>query len=134
MHDVIRNIGDVVDRSLPDGFDFLYQPWRRRTDFHAPNDSRRVSRTEIRIQNVDRRKLAGLTLYVLNVGPLTFYFGLLTDRQFPGNAKMRQAVSAIGRHFDIEHKVIVALTDRINGQTHIGQPVAHFFSRQLCAG
>ena len=42
-HDVIGGVDNVVDRRLPEGFEPLPQPGRRRLNFYAAHDSRRVA-------------------------------------------------------------------------------------------
>ena len=50
---IICNVSDVIDRSLPDLFQPLRQPWRRGRNPDPAHQSGRIARTKIRIANFD---------------------------------------------------------------------------------
>jgi len=50
-HHIIRRIDDIVDTALTDRFEALFEPIRRRADFHTFDISSDVSTTEAWLLN-----------------------------------------------------------------------------------
>ena len=55
------------------------------------------------------------------------------DACFPGDADVRQTVTTIRGHLNIQEKIVATRLKSIYGQTDIRQPVANLFRRQLRA-
>src|SRR5690349_6845159 len=95
MKHEIGDVSDVVDRPLADGFEFLHQPIRRRSNLDSAHDARRISRTQIGIANFNRTELAGLVARVFDLELWTLDFGLFYNRQLTRDADVRQTIAAI---------------------------------------
>ena len=54
VHYIIRNIGDIIDRTFADRLKPLNQPIGRRPDLHIFDDACREAMTEIRIFDRDK--------------------------------------------------------------------------------
>ena len=59
---------------------------------------------------------------------------LFYNGELARDTHVRQAIAAIRGHLDIEHEIIAALLDGIDGQTNIRQPLPHVLGIQLRAG
>jgi len=68
VEDVVRDVGDVVYRTLANRLQTFRQPIGRRCDLHAAHDPRRVTRTQIGIANFDRCEIARFTFWVFDFG------------------------------------------------------------------
>src|SRR3569832_825820 len=68
---VVGYVGDIVDGTLADGFETFHEPIRRWTNLHTTHEPRRISRTQIRILNLNGSE----------IGSPSFSFRRLRSRQ-----------------------------------------------------
>ena len=57
VHDVIRDVRDIINRALADGFEPFDKPFGRRADFNITNNPRRKTMTQIIIFDSDQFKI-----------------------------------------------------------------------------
>src|SRR6185369_9145021 len=58
---IVRDIGDVVDRPLANCFESFGEPVRGWTNLHAAHEARGVTRTQIRIVDLNRSQARGFS-------------------------------------------------------------------------
>ena len=106
--DVVADVDDVVDGTGAQGRDALDEPLRRGADLHVADDASRIARAQLGVVDLDRDEVA----HVLGIGGAGHVTGriivprdVVHGAHLAGKSLHREAVGAVGRNLEIEHRV-----------------------------
>src|ERR1051325_9674723 len=85
---VVSDVGDVVDGTLTDSFETFHEPIGRWTNLHASDETSRVSRTQIRIFNLNGREIRRASFSFRRFRRRQAQLTLLDDGHFARDADM----------------------------------------------
>ena len=118
--DVVGGVDHVVDRPLADRLETAAQPRRALADAHAAHHARRVAQAA-RVGDLDPRRFAGARAG-LRRRPLGLaQRPLQLDRQLARQPEMVHGVGPVGGDVDVEHRVVVARFEALDGEPDRGQ-------------
>ena len=134
MQNQVCDVRNVIDGSLPDCFEALHQPCRRRRDLYPSNNPCCVSRTQDGILYFNTGEVLGPALALMYFGVRNLHSGVFNYRNFTRNTDMRQTVRPIRRDLDVEHVVAINLLNSIDSQPNHRQTLPCLQRSQRRAG
>ena len=111
QHDVIRNVDDIADAGDAGSFEPIFQPFRRRLDFHVSNDARSETAAEFGRLNFGFYGVAGFRSTLSRLGRNVLQGQLVGRGDFAGDSVVAEAIGAIRTDFRFDHRAMRAVLD-----------------------
>ncbi len=111
QHHVVRNVDDVADAGDAGRFEPVFQPFRRRLDFHVSNDPRGEAAAEFRRLDFDFDGVARFRGAFRRFRRNRFQRKFVNGADLARDSQMAEAVGAIGTDFCVNHRAVRAVFD-----------------------
>ncbi len=115
-HHVVCRIHDVVDRRLPQRFEALPQPVRRRTNFHSAQNARRVAPAQFRRFNIHAGSSLGIFRDFARIGLHRIERQPIQRSCLACDAVMAQAIGAVRGQLSIKQRPCGSLLQRFHSR------------------